>query len=55
MTVQKMLYIQVKSELPSTYKAYCRQQFRWSSGGAHLFRKMAKDVLVAKVSLYPPR
>ncbi|CAN6199921.1 unnamed protein product [Urochloa humidicola] len=40
--------IRVKSELPSTYKAYCRQQFRWSSGGAHLFRKMAKDVLVAK-------
>ncbi|XP_062190164.1 probable glucomannan 4-beta-mannosyltransferase 7 [Phragmites australis] len=40
--------IRVKSELPSTYKAYCRQQFRWSSGGANLFRKMAKDVLVAK-------
>jgi len=40
--------VRVKSELPSTYKAYCRQQFRWSSGGAHLFRKMAKDVLVAK-------
>ncbi|GJN10927.1 hypothetical protein PR202_ga29075 [Eleusine coracana subsp. coracana] len=28
--------IRVKSELPSTYKAYCRQQFRWSSGGANL-------------------
>ncbi|KAF8668835.1 hypothetical protein HU200_052036 [Digitaria exilis] len=40
--------VRVKSELPSTYRAYCRQQFRWSSGGAHLFRKMAKDVLVAK-------
>ncbi|KAL6657017.1 hypothetical protein ACP70R_004797 [Stipagrostis hirtigluma subsp. patula] len=40
--------ITVKSELPSTYKGYCRQQFRWSSGGANLFRKMAKDVLVAK-------
>ncbi|XP_021308674.1 probable mannan synthase 7 isoform X2 [Sorghum bicolor] len=40
--------IRVKSELPSTYKAYCRQQFRWSSGGANLFRKMAKDVLFAK-------
>ncbi|KAK3125784.1 hypothetical protein QOZ80_7BG0609720 [Eleusine coracana subsp. coracana] len=40
--------IRVKSELPSTYKAYCRQQFRWSSGGANLFRKMAKDVFIAK-------
>lgn len=40
--------VRVKSELPSTYKAYCRQQFRWSSGGANLFRKMAKDVLFAK-------
>lgn len=40
--------IRVKSELPSTYKAYCRQQFRWSCGGAHLFRKVAKDILTAK-------
>ncbi|XP_062186840.1 probable glucomannan 4-beta-mannosyltransferase 7 [Phragmites australis] len=40
--------IKVKSELPSTYKAYCRQQFRWSSGGANLFRKMAKDIMAAK-------
>ncbi|VAH43514.1 unnamed protein product [Triticum turgidum subsp. durum] len=40
--------IRVKSELPSTYKAYCRQQFRWSCGGAHLFRNVAKDILTAK-------
>ncbi|KAG8079628.1 hypothetical protein GUJ93_ZPchr0007g4227 [Zizania palustris] len=40
--------IRVKSELPSTYGAYCRQQFRWSCGGANLFRKMAMDVLIAK-------
>uniref|UniRef100_A0A0D9VUJ9 glucomannan 4-beta-mannosyltransferase n=1 Tax=Leersia perrieri TaxID=77586 RepID=A0A0D9VUJ9_9ORYZ len=40
--------IRVKSELPSTYKAYCRQQFRWSCGGANLFRKMVWDVLAAK-------
>ncbi|KAF0911805.1 hypothetical protein E2562_012294 [Oryza meyeriana var. granulata] len=40
--------VTVKSELPSTYKAYCRQQFRWSCGGANLFRKMIWDVLAAK-------
>uniref|UniRef100_A0A0D9X1T9 glucomannan 4-beta-mannosyltransferase n=1 Tax=Leersia perrieri TaxID=77586 RepID=A0A0D9X1T9_9ORYZ len=40
--------IRVKSELPSTYGAYCRQQFRWACGGANLFRKIAMDVLVAK-------
>ncbi|XP_051214242.1 probable glucomannan 4-beta-mannosyltransferase 7 [Lolium perenne] len=40
--------IRVKSELPSTYKDYCRQQFRWSCGGAHLFRQVAKDILAAK-------
>uniref|UniRef100_A0A0D3FJ41 glucomannan 4-beta-mannosyltransferase n=1 Tax=Oryza barthii TaxID=65489 RepID=A0A0D3FJ41_9ORYZ len=48
----KFIYLgdlRVKSELPSTYKAYCRQQFRWSCGGANLFRKMIWDVLVAKV------
>uniref|UniRef100_A0A0E0KEB3 glucomannan 4-beta-mannosyltransferase n=1 Tax=Oryza punctata TaxID=4537 RepID=A0A0E0KEB3_ORYPU len=31
----KFIYLgdlKVKSELPSTYKAYCRQQFRWSCG-----------------------
>uniref|UniRef100_A0A0E0GMX6 glucomannan 4-beta-mannosyltransferase n=1 Tax=Oryza nivara TaxID=4536 RepID=A0A0E0GMX6_ORYNI len=47
----KFIYLgdlRVKSELPSTYKAYCRQQFRWSCGGANLFRKMIWDVLVAK-------
>uniref|UniRef100_A0A0E0KEB2 glucomannan 4-beta-mannosyltransferase n=1 Tax=Oryza punctata TaxID=4537 RepID=A0A0E0KEB2_ORYPU len=47
----KFIYLgdlKVKSELPSTYKAYCRQQFRWSCGGANLFRKMIWDVLVAK-------
>uniref|UniRef100_J3LP79 Glycosyltransferase 2-like domain-containing protein n=1 Tax=Oryza brachyantha TaxID=4533 RepID=J3LP79_ORYBR len=40
--------VRVKSELPSTYKAYCRQQFRWSCGGTNLFRKMIWDVLAAK-------
>uniref|UniRef100_A0A0E0GMX4 Glycosyltransferase 2-like domain-containing protein n=1 Tax=Oryza nivara TaxID=4536 RepID=A0A0E0GMX4_ORYNI len=50
----KFIYLgdlRVKSELPSTYKAYCRQQFRWSCGGANLFRKMIWDVLVAKLFL----
>jgi hypothetical protein len=46
--------MQVKSELPSTYKDYCRQQFRWSCGGAHLFRQVAKDILAAKVGFSSP-
>nr|CAB3495786.1 unnamed protein product [Digitaria exilis] len=40
--------VQVKSELPSTYEAYCRQQFRWACGSANLFRKMTWEVLVSK-------
>ncbi|KAL6648065.1 hypothetical protein ACP70R_012289 [Stipagrostis hirtigluma subsp. patula] len=40
--------IRVNSELPSTYEAYCRQQFRWACGGANLFRKMTWEVLDAK-------
>ncbi|XP_048560620.1 probable glucomannan 4-beta-mannosyltransferase 7 isoform X2 [Triticum urartu] len=40
--------IRVKSELPSSYKAYCRQQFRWACGGANLFRKVAIDILTSK-------
>ncbi|KQK15078.1 hypothetical protein BRADI_1g20500v3 [Brachypodium distachyon] len=47
-TLKGWKFIYVKSELPSTYKAYCRQQFRWSCGGANLFRKIAKDILAAK-------
>ncbi|KAG1334459.1 Glucomannan 4-beta-mannosyltransferase 9 [Cocos nucifera] len=47
----KFLYvgdIKVKSELPSTYKAYCHQQHRWTCGAANLFRKMAWDVILSK-------
>jgi len=40
--------VRVKSELPSTYQAYCRQQFRWACGSANLFRKMTWEVLVTK-------
>ncbi|CAL4914633.1 unnamed protein product [Urochloa decumbens] len=40
--------VKVKSELPSTYEAYCRQQFRWACGSANLFRKMTWEVLLAK-------
>ncbi|KAJ3673371.1 hypothetical protein LUZ60_006745 [Juncus effusus] len=47
----KFLYInelKVKSELPTTFKAYCRQQHRWTCGAANLFRKMACETLAAK-------
>ncbi|ONK73850.1 uncharacterized protein A4U43_C03F220 [Asparagus officinalis] len=45
--------VQVKSELPSTFKAYRYQQHRWSCGPANLFRKMLWDVIYAKkVSLW---
>ncbi|TVU05737.1 hypothetical protein EJB05_48918, partial [Eragrostis curvula] len=36
--------IQVKSELPSTFKAYRFQQHRWSCGPANLLRKMIPEV-----------
>ncbi|XP_051113324.1 glucomannan 4-beta-mannosyltransferase 2-like isoform X2 [Andrographis paniculata] len=36
--------LQVKSELPSTFKAYLSQQHRWSCGPANLFRKMAREI-----------
>jgi beta-mannan synthase len=43
--------IQVKSELPSTFKAYRHQQHRWTCGAANLFRKMAWEIITNKVCL----
>ncbi|RCV08341.1 hypothetical protein SETIT_1G318100v2 [Setaria italica] len=40
--------IKVKSELPSTLKAYRSQQHRWSCGPALLFKKMFWEILSAK-------
>ncbi|CAD6202285.1 unnamed protein product [Miscanthus lutarioriparius] len=40
--------IRVKSELPSTFKAYRHQQHRWTCGAANLFRKMAGDIVRSK-------
>ncbi|KAJ3705761.1 hypothetical protein LUZ61_009466 [Rhynchospora tenuis] len=40
--------IQVKSELPSTFKAYRFQQHRWSCGPANLFKKMAVEIIQNK-------
>ncbi|KAK8971159.1 Glucomannan 4-beta-mannosyltransferase 9 [Platanthera guangdongensis] len=40
--------VKVKSELPSTFKAYRFQQHRWSCGPANLFKKMALEILRAK-------
>ncbi|KAJ0988294.1 hypothetical protein J5N97_006650 [Dioscorea zingiberensis] len=45
--------VKVKSELPSTLKAYRYQQHRWSCGPANLFRKMAWEIINAeKVSCW---
>ncbi|PKA59441.1 putative mannan synthase 9 [Apostasia shenzhenica] len=47
----KFLYvgdIQVKSELPSTFKAYRHQQHRWACGPANLFRKILPDIVSSK-------
>ncbi|KAK6163486.1 hypothetical protein DH2020_000350 [Rehmannia glutinosa] len=47
----KFLYLgdlQVKSELPSTFKAFRFQQHRWSCGPANLFRKMVMDIATNK-------
>ncbi|CAM0885168.1 unnamed protein product [Alopecurus aequalis] len=40
--------IKVKSELPSSLKAYRSQQHRWSCGPALLFKKMLWEILAAK-------
>ncbi|KAL1557660.1 Glucomannan 4-beta-mannosyltransferase 2 [Salvia divinorum] len=52
----KFLYLgdlQVKSELPSTFKAFRFQQHRWSCGPANLFRKMVMEIATnKKVTLY---
>ncbi|KAJ3677384.1 hypothetical protein LUZ60_003108 [Juncus effusus] len=44
----KFLYlgdVHVKSELPSTFKAFRFQQHRWSCGPANLFKKMAIEII----------
>ncbi|XP_047963195.1 glucomannan 4-beta-mannosyltransferase 9-like isoform X2 [Salvia hispanica] len=44
----KFLYLgslEVRSELPSTFKAYRHQQHRWSCGPANLFRKMFCEII----------
>ncbi|PNX71814.1 glucomannan 4-beta-mannosyltransferase 9-like protein, partial [Trifolium pratense] len=46
-------HVQVKSELPSTLKAYRYQQHRWSCGPANLFRKVVIEIFTnKKVSLW---
>ncbi|KAF3338636.1 glucomannan 4-beta-mannosyltransferase 9-like protein [Carex littledalei] len=40
--------VKVKSELPSTLKAYRNQQHRWTCGAANLFRKMSKEIVSTK-------
>ncbi|XP_022841451.1 mannan synthase 1-like isoform X2 [Olea europaea var. sylvestris] len=45
--------LEVKNELPSTFKAYRYQQHRWSCGPANLFRKMFIEIITCeRVSLY---
>ncbi|KAI7981995.1 Glucomannan 4-beta-mannosyltransferase 2 [Camellia lanceoleosa] len=45
--------LQVKSELPSTFKAFRFQQHRWSCGLANLFRKMVMEIVRnKKVTLF---
>ncbi|KAG6630685.1 glucomannan 4-beta-mannosyltransferase 9-like [Carya illinoinensis] len=52
----KFVYVsdlEVKSELPSSLKAFRYQQHRWSCGPANLFRKMAMEIIRnKKVSLW---
>ncbi|KAK6144245.1 hypothetical protein DH2020_021065 [Rehmannia glutinosa] len=48
----KLVYVgslQVKSELPSTYKAFRSQQHRWFCGPTNLFRKIAMDIAKCKI------
>ncbi|KAG2287289.1 hypothetical protein Bca52824_046893 [Brassica carinata] len=37
--------VEVKSELPSQFKAFRFQQHRWSCGPANLFRKMTMEII----------
>ncbi|XP_019181875.1 PREDICTED: glucomannan 4-beta-mannosyltransferase 9-like [Ipomoea nil] len=37
--------VRVKSELPSSFKAYRYQQHRWSCGPANLFKKMTFEIM----------
>ncbi|KAI3461333.1 hypothetical protein Pfo_017996 [Paulownia fortunei] len=52
----KLVYVgnlQVKSELPSTFKAFRSQQHRWFCGPTNLFRKIVMDIAKSKkVSLW---
>ncbi|XP_047313313.1 glucomannan 4-beta-mannosyltransferase 2-like [Impatiens glandulifera] len=44
----KFIYLgdlQVKSELPSTFRAFRFQQHRWSCGPSNLFRKMVMEII----------
>ncbi|CAM0908970.1 unnamed protein product [Alopecurus aequalis] len=43
--------VKVRSELPSTFKAYRFQQHRWSCGPANLFKKMMKVSFWSKIHL----
>ncbi|KAM0876571.1 hypothetical protein ACQ4PT_036089 [Festuca glaucescens] len=47
-TRKEIITGQVKSELPSSLKAYRRQQHRWTCGAANLFRKTGKEILLTK-------
>ncbi|KAK6138433.1 hypothetical protein DH2020_027808 [Rehmannia glutinosa] len=50
----KLVYVgtlQVKSELPSTYKAFRSQQHRWFCGPTNLFRKIAMDIAKCKSAM----
>ncbi|KQJ91613.2 hypothetical protein BRADI_4g38970v3 [Brachypodium distachyon] len=40
--------VQVRNELPSTFKAYRYQQHRWSCGPANLMRKMFREIVVSR-------
>ncbi|XP_019181868.1 PREDICTED: glucomannan 4-beta-mannosyltransferase 9-like [Ipomoea nil] len=40
--------VRVKSELPSSFKAYRYQQHRWSCGPAFLFKKMVMEIVTSK-------
>nr|GMD52734.1 glucomannan 4-beta-mannosyltransferase 9-like [Ipomoea batatas] len=44
--------VKVKNELPSSFKAYRYQQHRWSCGPANLFKKMTKEIITNKVSIW---
>ncbi|XP_058069686.1 probable xyloglucan glycosyltransferase 9 [Magnolia sinica] len=44
--------VECQCELPESYEAYRKQQYRWHSGPMHLFRLCLPDIIRSKISIW---